>query len=260
MTTEAKATGTTLTVQRAVKAFIKNNTTKADAILVAVQDHLKIESNQGEDQFKTLIDAIGAAGKEASKAAGAEDKIPSSIKQMTTTIRRVFNDEGYGVQYILNADCMYKIRQAYGKITDAAKAAKEADKTDKAENTKEDSATAKEVKLSEAMTKLLTTQNLINKEGSRVLQNELTAHIEALVKTFNSRLGNELTDAKRKQDATIAAMETEKADAAIKAAKQGPSKPAPRKRRKNGAAPSTGLLSGMFNAKPATTAPTATVN
>ena len=73
MTTETKATGTTLTVQRAVKAFIKNNTTKADAILVAVQDHLKIESNQGEDQFKTLIDAIGAAGKEASKAAGAEE-------------------------------------------------------------------------------------------------------------------------------------------------------------------------------------------
>ena len=259
MTTETKATGTTLTVQRAVKAFIKNNTTKADAILEAVQAHLKIESNQGEDQFKTLIDAIGAAGKEASKAAGAEDKIPSSIKQMTTTIRRVFNDEGYGVQYILNADCMYKIRQAYGKITDAAKAAKEADKTDKAENTKEDSATAKEVKLSEALTKLLTTQNLINKEGSRVLQNELTAQIEALVKTFNSRLGNELTDAKRKQDATIAAMETEKADAKIEAAKQGPAKPATRKRRKNGNAPSTGLLSGMFNAKPETTA-TATVN
>ena len=87
----------------------------------------------------------------------------------------------------------------------------------------------------------------------------MTAEIEALVKTFNSRLGNELTDAKRKQDATIAAMETEKADAKIEAAKQGPSKPATRKRRKNGAAPSTGLLSGMFNAKPATTA-TATVN
>jgi len=259
MTTETKATGTTLTVQRAVKAFIKNNTTKADAILVAVQDHLKIESNQGEDQFKTLIDAIGAAGKEASKAAGAEDKIPSSIKQMTTTIRRVFNDDGYGVQYILNADCMYKIRQAYGKITDAAKAAKEADKTDKADASKEESTELKGLNISEALKKLQTTQSLINKEGSRVLQNELTAQIEALVTTFNSRLGNELTDAKRKQDATIAAMETEKADAKIEAAKQGPSKPATRKRRKNGAAPSTGLLSGMFNAKPATTA-TATVN
>jgi len=262
MTTEAKATGTTLTVQRAVKAFIKNNTTKADAILVAVQDHLKIESNQGEDQFKTLIDAIGAAGKEASKAAGAEDKIPSSIKQMTTTIRPVYNEEKLGVPAILNADCMYKVRQAYTSICEARKATKEADKTDKAD-TKEDTAELKGLVVSEALAKLQTTQSLINKEGSRVLQNELTAQIEALVKTFNSRLGNELTDAKRKQDATIAAMETEKADAKIEAAKQGPKNIKRNRKASNKSATSVGKLNGVSVAamKPtAPTAPTATVN
>ena len=98
---------------------------------------------------------------------------------------------------------------------------------------------------------------MINKEGSRVLQNELTAQIEALVETFNSRLGNELTDAKRKQDATIAAMETEKADAKIEAAKQGPKNIKRNRKAANKAAPSVGKLNGVSVAAMKPTAPTA---
>jgi len=99
MTTETNTTATatetvnatTLAVQNAVKTFINDGTSKSDAILTAVQAHLKIEDNQGPDQFKTLLDAIGTAGKEAAKANNAGDKIPSSIKQMSTAIRSVYN-------------------------------------------------------------------------------------------------------------------------------------------------------------------------
>ena len=264
MTTETNTTATatetnatTLAVQNAVKTFIADGTSKSDAILTAVQAHLKIEDNQGPDQFKTLLDAIGAAGKEAAKFYNAGDKIPSSIKQMSTAIRSVYNEEKFGVPAILNADCMYKIRQAYTSICEARKASKEADKTDKAD-TKEDTAELKGLVVSEALKKLQVTQSLINKEGSRVLQNELTAQIEALVETFNSRLGNELTDAKRKQEATIAAMETEKADAKIEAAKQGPKNIKRNRKASNKAAPSVGKLNGVSVAAMKPTAPTAT--
>ena len=271
MTTETNTTATatetvnatTLAVQNAVKTFINDGTSKSDAILTAVQAHLKIEDNQGPDQFKTLLDAIGTAGKEAAKANNAGDKIPSSIKQMSTAIRSVYNEEKLGVPAILNADCMYKVRQAYTSICEARKASKEADKTDKADTKEDTSATATAVVISIALGKLQVTQSLINKEGSRVLQNELTAQIEALVKTFNSRLGNELTDAKRKQDATIAAMETEKADAKIEAAKQGPKNIKRNRKASNKSATSVGKLNGVSVAamKPtAPTAPTATVN
>ena len=251
MTTETNTTATatetvnatTLAVQNAVKTFINDGTSKSDAILTAVQAHLKIEDNQGPDQFKTLLDAIGTAGKEAAKANNAGDKIPSSIKQMSTAIRSVYNEEKFGVPAILNADCMYKVRQAYTSICEARKASKEADKTDKADTKEETTATA--IIISEALAKLQVTQGLINKEGSRVLQNELTAQIEALVETFNSRLGNELTDAKRKQDATIAAMETEKADAKIEAAKQGPKNIKRNRKASNKAAPSVGKFNGV---------------
>jgi hypothetical protein len=272
MTTETNTTATatetnatTLAVQNAVKTFIADGTSKSDAILTAVQAHLKIEDNQGPDQFKTLLDAIGTAGKEAAKFYNAGDKIPSSIKQMSTAIRSVYNEEKFGVPALLNADCMYKVRQAYSSICEARKAAKEADKTDKAD-AKEDTAETAAVFntfLSISLGKLQVTQNLINKEGSRVLQNELTAQIEALVETFNSRLGNELTDAKRKQDATIAAMETEKADAKIEAAMQGPKNIKRNRKASNKSATSVGKLNGVSVAamKPnATTATTATVN
>ena len=271
MTTETNTTATattetvnatTLAVQNAVKTFINDGTSKSDAILTAVQAHLKIEDNQGPDQFKTLLDAIGTAGKEAAKANNAGDKIPSSIKQMSTAIRSVYNEDKFGIPAILSADCMYKVRQAYSSICEARKASKEADKTDKAD-AKEDKAELKGLVVSEALAKLQVTQSLINKEGSRVLQNELTAQIEALVETFNSRLGNELTDAKRKQDATIAAMETEKADAKIEAAKQGPKNIKRNRKASNKSVPSVGKLNGVSVAamKPnATTATTATVN
>ena len=267
MTTETNTTATatetnatTLAVQNAVKTFIADGTSKSDAILTAVQAHLKIEDNQGPDQFKTLLDAIGTAGKEAAKSNNTGDKIPSSIKQMSTAIRSVYNEEKFGVPAILNADCMYKVRQAYTSICEARKASKEADKTDTADAIEDTTATAKII--SEALAKLQVTQSLINKEGSRVLQNELTAQIEALVETFNSRLGNELTDAKRKQDATIAAMETEKADAKIEAAKQGPKNIKRNRKVSNKAAPSVGKLNGVSVAamKPTAPAATATVN
>ena len=266
MTTETNTTATetettnatTLAVQNAVKTFINDGTSKSDAILTAVQAHLKIEDNQGPDQFKTLLDAIGTAGKEAAKANNAGDKIPSSIKQMSTAIRSVYNEDKFGVPAILNADCMYKVRQAYSSICEARKASKEADKTDKADTKEDTSATSTAVVLSIALGTLQVTQSLINKEGSRVLQNELTAQIEALVETFNSRLGNELTDAKRKQDATIAAMETEKADAKIEAAKQGPKNIKRNRKAANKAAPSVGKLNGVSVAAMKPTAPTAT--
>ena len=253
-TTETNAT--TLAVQNAVKTFINDSTSKSDSILAAVQFHLLIEDNQGPDQFKTLLDAIGAAGKEAAKANNAGDKIPSSIKQMSTAIRAVYNEDKFGVPAILRAECMYQVRQAYSSICEARKAAKEADKTDKADTKEETTATA--TVISEALAKLQVTQSLINSDGSRVLQNELTAQIEALVETFNSRLGNELTDAKRKQDATIAAMETEKANAKIEAAKQGPKNIKRNRKASNKAAPSVGKLNGVSVAAMKTTATTAT--
>ena len=266
MTTETNTTATatetvnatTLAVQNAVKTFINDGTSKSDAILTAVQAHLKIEDNQGPDKFKTLLDAIGTAGKEAAKSNNAGDKIPSSIKQMSTAIRSVYNEEKFGIPAILNADCMYKVRQAYTSICEARKASKEADTKDKADTKEDTTATATAAVLSIALGKLQVTQNLINKEGSRVLQNELTAQIEALVETFNSRLGNELTDAKRKQDATIAAMETEKADAKIEAAKQGPKNIKRNRKAANKAAPSVGKLNGVSVAAMKPTAPTAT--
>jgi len=138
------------------------------------------------------------------------------------------------------------LRKAYNAITEAAKADKEAKaKADKAAKGETEADTAKVVVMSEAITKLLASQTLINSDGSRVLQNELTAQIEALVETFNSRLGIELTDAKRKQDATVAAMQTEAENKTIKAAKVGPVKPKGKSKQRNASAKSNSTAGMM---------------
>ena len=232
---------TTLAVQAVVKAMVTDMTTKADAVLVAVQNHLKVESNQGADQFKCLLEAIKAAAKEASD----ENVIPATIKQTCSVFAAVYKGDK-GLKTIQDAAKMYTLRKAYNAITEAAKAEKEAKaKSAKADKGEADADTSKVVVMSEAITKLLASQTLINSDGSRVLQNELTVQIEALVETFNSRLGIELTDAKRKQDATVAAMKTEAETKTIKAKKVGPTKPKGKGKQRNASAKSA--TAGMMS-------------